>query len=119
MALGAFAMELEMDTLEHARTLAFSTLVYAQIFNALAFRSFTRVSYEVGLFSNPRLLLVMGVTGLLQVGLVALPWTNELFELGPFSWTVMGLSVLLGLVPPTLLELWKLLRRRLGRPAAA
>ncbi len=111
VAFIAFERELEFDTLEHARTLAFSTLVFAQIFNAVAFRSFDRVSFEVGLFTNPRLIGVMVVTIALQLGLVALPWTNELFELGPFSWQVMGLSLGLGLVPATAIELWKLLRR--------
>jgi Ca2+-transporting ATPase len=111
VALFAFVRELDGDSIKHARTMVFSTLVFAQIFNAVAFRSFERVSFEMGAFTNPRLLVVMAVTVALHFGLVALPWTNHLFDLGPFSWKVMGLSVLLGLVPATALELWKLVRR--------
>ncbi len=111
VALVAFERALDLDSLPHARTVAFSTLVFAQIFNAVAFRSFDRLAFEVGFFTNPRLLAVMVLTVALHVGLVALPFTNELFSLGPFSWKVMGLSLLLGLVPATAVELWKLVRR--------
>jgi Ca2+-transporting ATPase len=111
VALIAFARELDVDSIEHARTMAFSTLVFAQIFNAVAFRSFDRVALEVGLFSNPRLLGVMALTIALHLGLVALPFTNALFDLGPFSWKVMGISMVLGLVPATFIEVWKLARR--------
>ena len=110
--LGAYVVELRGDSLEHARTMAFSVLVFTQIFNAMAFRSLERVSFEVGVFSNPRLLGVMAVTVALHVGLVALPFTNALFGLGPFSWTVMGLALGVGLVPATVVELTKLFRRR-------
>lgn len=120
VALVAYARELEADSLEHARTMVFSTLVFAQIFNAIAFRSFERVGFEMGAFTNPRLLVVMAVTIALHLGLVALPFANELFDLGPFSWKVMGISVLLGLIPATLLEVWKLVRRPfLARKAAS
>ncbi|MBL8915491.1 MAG: cation-translocating P-type ATPase [Archangium sp.] len=111
VALVAFERELDTDTLEHARTMAFSTLVFAQIFNAFAFRSFDRVAFEVGLFANPRLLLVTVLTIALHLGVVALPFTNDLFNLGPFSWKVMGVSMALGLVPATTIEVWKLVRR--------
>ncbi len=111
VALIAFERELDVDSIEHARTMAFSTLVFAQIFNAVAFRSFDRVALEVGLLSNPRLLGVMVLTIALHLGLVALPFTNALFDLGPFSWKVMGISMLLGLVPATFIEVWKLVRR--------
>ena len=109
--LVAFVWELDTDTLEHARTLAFSTLVFAQIFNVMAFRHLSRVSFEVGLFSNWRLLPMMAATIAVQVGVVAFPWSNELMGLGPFSWKVMGISFALGLVPVTVLEVGKLVRR--------
>ena len=119
VAFIAFERELETDTLEHARTLAFSTLVFAQIFNAVAFRSFDRVYFEVGVFTNWRLVAVMVTTIALQFGLVALPWTNDLFDLGPFSWKVMGIALGLGLVPATVIEVWKLLRRPFVKRSAA
>jgi Ca2+-transporting ATPase len=62
VSLIAFERVLDADSLEHVRMVAFSTLVFSQIFNAFAFRSFDRVGFEVGFFKNPRLLLVMVLT---------------------------------------------------------
>ncbi|MBL8933631.1 MAG: HAD-IC family P-type ATPase [Archangium sp.] len=111
VTLGVFRYELSSDTLDHARTVAFSSLVFAQVFNAFGARSFTRTFLEVGSFTNLRLVVVVVSTALLQVGLMALPLTQRLFGLGSFSWRVLLISVVAGLVPITLVELAKLVRR--------
>lgn len=111
VTLGVFRYELSSDTLDHARTVAFSSLVFAQVFNAFGARSFTRTFLEVGSFTNLRLVAVVVSTALLQVGLMALPLTQRLFGLGSFSWRVLLISVVAGLVPITLVELAKLVRR--------
>lgn len=112
---GAFAFELTRDSLAHARTFAFSTLVFAQSFLVFAARHPRRTAFEMGFWSNPRLIVVCLVTCALQVGLVAWPWSNQLLGLGPFSWQIMGLSATVGLVPVTVLELSKLLFRKRSR----
>ncbi|MBM4778688.1 MAG: HAD-IC family P-type ATPase [Archangiaceae bacterium] len=111
VTLSVFRYELSSDTLDHARTVAFSSLVFAQVFNAFGARSFTRTFLEVGSFTNLRLVAVVVSTALLQVGLMALPLTQRLFGLGSFSWRVLLISVVAGLVPITLVELAKLVRR--------
>ncbi|MER2564093.1 MAG: cation-translocating P-type ATPase [Myxococcaceae bacterium] len=111
VSLSAFRLQLSSDTLEHARAVAFSSLVFAQVFNAFGARSFTRTFVEVGSFTNLRLIGVVLGTALLQVALLAMPLTQRLFGLGPFSWRVLLLSVGVGLVPITLVELGKLVRR--------
>lgn len=111
VTLSVFRYELTSDTLDHARTVAFSSLVFAQVFNAFGARSFTRTFLEVGSFTNLRLVAVVVSTALLQVGLMALPLTQRLFGLGSFSWRVLLISVVAGLVPITLVELAKLVRR--------
>jgi Ca2+-transporting ATPase len=117
--LGAFAWALGRDSVEHARSVAFTTLVISQMFNAFGARSFTRTFFEVGSFTNLRLIAVVALTGLLQLGLLALPVTQRLFALGPFSWTLVGAGIAAGLVPVTLVEFAKLVRRRLSRSSPA
>ncbi len=119
VTLGAFSFARGTDTLEHARTVAFSTLVYCQVFNAFGARSFTRTFLEVGSFTNLRLVGVVVVTALLQVGLLAWPVTQRLFGLGPFAWSVVGLSVAAGLVPLAVVEVGKLVRRAWSRRGGA
>jgi hypothetical protein len=71
----------------------------------------------VGSFTNLRLVGVVVVTALLQLGLLALPLTQRLFGLGPFSWRVLGLSAAAGLLPLAVVEVGKLVRRVTRRRA--
>jgi len=110
-AISAFGVELTNETLPHARSLAFNELVFSQMFLVFASRSFGRTHFEIGAFTNRRLLAVVAVTCALQLALVAVPFTNRLLDLGPFSWSRTALSLGLGLAPVTVLEVWKLLVR--------
>lgn len=119
VTLGAFMYARATDTLAHARTVAFSTLVFTQLFNAFGARSFTRTFLEVGSFTNLRLVGVVVATALLQLGLLALPLTQRLFGLGPFSWRVVGESAVAGVIPLVVVELTKVVRKLVGRKAPA
>ena len=110
--LGVFAWALAArGPLEEARSLAFSTLVLAELFRAFAARSTSRLLWEVGAFTNVRLLAVVGLSVLLQVGIHHIPAAQPLFEVGalsPVEWAVAGLAAL---IPVTALEIGKLVRR--------
>ncbi len=115
VTLATFAWVLPRSGLDTARNLAFSVLVFGELFRAFAARSETRVFWQTGVFGNLKLLGVIAVSVLLQLGLHHIPWTQELFGLGPLSPTECGAALLIGLVPVTVLELAKLVRR----PAAS
>jgi Ca2+-transporting ATPase len=57
--LGVFVWALNARDLSEARNLAFSVLVFGELFRAFAARSTTRVFWEVGAFTNVRLLAVV------------------------------------------------------------
>jgi Ca2+-transporting ATPase len=111
MTLGVFLWALTRRDLVEARTLAFSTLVFGQLLMSFAFRSRIKLVWEVGPFSNVRLIAVVAVSALLQLALQQVPWTRRLFQLGEPTLRDSALPVLLGLVPVTVLEVAKLLRR--------
>ncbi|MGH2526914.1 MAG: cation-translocating P-type ATPase, partial [Actinomycetota bacterium] len=98
-------------TLRHARTLAFTTLVLSQLFNCFNARS-ERVSAFHHLFANRLLWGAIGLSGLLQVAVVYVPFLNRPFETTPLraaDWvlcTAMASTVLWAN------ELRKLLARR-------
>ena len=75
--LGAAARDLA-----EARNLAFPILVFGELFRAFAARSTTRLFWEVGAFTNLRLLGVVVVSVLLQLGIHHLPAAQEVFETG-------------------------------------
>jgi len=113
VTLGVFVWALQMRDLVEARNLAFSTLVFGELFRAFAARSPTRLFFEVGVFTNLRLLGVVSLSVLIQIGLHHIPATQDIFQIGALSLADCGLTLLLGLLPVTVLELAKIVRRRL------
>ncbi len=72
------------ESLETARTAAFTTLVLAQLFNAFNARSETASSLQ-GLFANRWLWAAVALGLGLQVAVVELPWLNLAFGTVPLT----------------------------------
>jgi magnesium-transporting ATPase (P-type) len=70
--------------LEGARTMAFTTLVLAQLFNCFNARS-DRTSAFHRLFTNPLLWAAVAVSVAMQVAVVHLPVLNEAFDTAPLG----------------------------------
>jgi Ca2+-transporting ATPase len=70
--------------IETARTMAFTTLVVAQLFNCFNARSDRRSAF-VALFANGWLWAAIGVSLALQIAVVHLPFLNEAFGTTPLS----------------------------------
>lgn len=119
VTLAVFVWALRSRDLVEARNLAFSTLVFGELFRAFAARSPDRVFWEVGAFTNVRLLGVVAVSFLVQLGIHHIPATQALFQIGELSLFDCALSVGLGLIPVTLIELQKLSRRLWTKPENA
>jgi Ca2+-transporting ATPase len=111
VVLGVFLWADPAKNLELARSLAFSTLVFAELLRSFAARSPTRIFWEVGAFTNKVLLGVIIVFVLIQVMLYEIPAVRELFALVPLRREELALVLVLGLIPVTVLELAKLVRR--------
>jgi Ca2+-transporting ATPase len=115
MGLIAFAVVYRQDAanLPQARTAAFCVLAFTQLFFAIACRSRRFTMPELGLFSNPPLLYALALSGLLQVGVVTLPFARPIFgvtaELTLWEW---GLVFGLALVPVSLIEIRKMISSR-------
>lgn len=109
------------ENVADARTVAFCTTAFAQLFFSIGCRSQRYTMPELGPFSNPRLLAAIAVSALLQIGAVTLPFAREVFEATAdpkWEWLVV---IPIALVPVTVIEVAKLiaafLRRRTGRRA--
>ena len=109
--LSVFVWALNSRDLVEARNLAFSVLVFGELFRAFAARSTTRLFWEVGAFTNVRLLGVVVVSVLLQLGIHHIPAAQAIFEIGPLSGPDCALTLLVAMGPVTVIELAKLVRR--------
>ncbi len=114
VTLVVFAWALHSRGLSEARNLAFSVIVFSELFRAFAARSTTRLFWEVGAFTNLRLVGVVLVSSLVQLGLHHIPLAQKLLGTSPLSASDCALSVALGLIPVSVLECSKLVRRFRG-----
>jgi Ca2+-transporting ATPase len=111
LALGMFIWALRSRDELEARTLAFSVVVFSEVFRSFASRSATRVLWEVGAFSNVVLLAVVVASVGVQLAIIYLPATQELFHIVALPSADAAACVVLGLVSVTVLEVRKLIRR--------
>ena len=97
-----------------ARTMGFTILVFAQLFNAIASRS-ARQSAFVGLFSNKWLWGAIGLSVVLQLVVISVPFLNSAFgttPLGPWAWVE---CICLAAVVLIASEIYKAIMRAIDR----
>ena len=114
VTLGVFAWTLNAKGVGPAQNMAFATLVFGELFRAFAARSRTRTFWSIGALTNLRLVGVVLVSVLLQIGMHHVPFTQRLFRVEPTPLADWALAFGLGLIPVTAIELAKLVRG-LGR----
>lgn len=105
------------DSLDTARTVGFTTLVLAQLFNALNSRSETQSAFH-HMTSNRWLWYAIGLGVALQIMVVHVPFLQTAFgttALDPLHWAVaIGMASIVLWAE----ELSKLVRRQLAKPVA-
>ncbi|HSF31312.1 MAG TPA: cation-translocating P-type ATPase C-terminal domain-containing protein, partial [Candidatus Tectomicrobia bacterium] len=119
VALSAFAYEWYTDgNLDQARDAAFSALVIAELLRAFGARSDVRTIWQVGVFSNMRLFMIVTASFALQLAIHHLPTLQTLFRTEPISLGQCAAWIALGSVPLIALELRKVLFRSgmVGKP---
>lgn len=104
---------------EAARTLAVNTLVAMEVFYLFSVRYLRARSFTLsGIRGTPRVLLAVAAVALLQLGFTFAPVMQRLFGTAALDWHELAACVLAGVLLLTLLELEKLLLRRLGSDRA-
>jgi Ca2+-transporting ATPase len=105
-------MDLNLD---RARTLTFTVMVLAQLFHALNNRSENRSIFALGLWTNKPLLATVGLSALLQAGIVSWPSVQSLFKVAPFDPEHWVLAIGIGMLPLVAMEIWKVAKKNVDR----
>jgi Ca2+-transporting ATPase len=116
-AVGLFVWEFDAEVgrgvvrelaLAEAQTMAVTTVVFFQIFYLFNCRSLRDSIFDIGVFSNPKIFVGIGVLLVLQAGLIYLPLMNELFGTAPLPPSALLKSLLVGLIvlPAISVEKW-------------
>lgn len=95
----------------YARNIAFTLIVCSQVFRAFSARSFERLLFQVGIFTNLWLLAVAILTVLLQLSLHFIPLGQKIFGLSPLSMQDMIFVLTLSLITTTLIEIKKIIMK--------
>ena len=108
----AYCMWQDPNDLARARTVTFCVVVYSELFRSLSARSPKLTLWQLGIWTNPLLLLAIVCSGLLQLTVVLLPITQPIFGIVPLSLSEGVRVLLLALTPVTLIELTKLIMQQ-------
>ncbi|MDD5321979.1 MAG: HAD-IC family P-type ATPase [Methylococcales bacterium] len=112
VTLGVFTYEFYIDNnLEQARDAAFTALVIAELLRAFGARSEQRTLWQIGLFSNLRLFLIVTVSFALQLAIHHVSMLQTLFQIEPVSLNQCVAWIGVGSIPLIILELRKVIRR--------
>ncbi|OAT81431.1 calcium-translocating P-type ATPase, SERCA-type [Desulfotomaculum copahuensis] len=95
-----------------ARTMAFNTLVFSQLFFVFTCRSEKHTILEVGLFSNRHLLLAAGLSAVLQMAVNYIPRLQTVFHTAPLTGLQWSIIAGVALAPPLAGTLLKQLQLR-------
>jgi Ca2+-transporting ATPase len=103
-----WALELDGRSLAEARSFAFMTVVCSGLLRAFAYRSATKLLWQIGATRNLVLAGVVFGSLALQLGMVHLEPTRALFGIEALSLPDLGLVGLVSLIPVSVLELSKM-----------
>src|SRR5690606_3633380 len=73
------------EGLIHARSVVFATLITAELLRAFSSRSQTYTLFNIGFFTNMRMIQVVLVSFLLTVDVLYVPVLNNIFDVMPLT----------------------------------
>lgn len=106
-----FFFSSDIEALTGARTVAFATLIIAELLRAFASRSERISVFKLGLFTNKLMNIATAVSLALLMAVIYIPGVNRIFDnvaLNPTAWLVI---IPLALIPFTTSELFKLCKK--------
>lgn len=110
--LGAYYIVLHVfnESLDTARTIAFSVMTLSQKFHALNCRSQTRSFFGLGPLTNPWLLASFAFVMALHMAILYVPALQTIFHTVPLSWRDWEFMIVISALPLVGMEIFKLVR---------
>jgi len=108
--LAVFMLYQPNSNLIYAQTMAFTTLMFFQMFNVLNCRSQTRSVFSVGFFSNKFLVMAIAASIILHLIIIYSP-LNTLFNSTALSWSDLLISAAVASSVLLFMEIYKIFSR--------
>ena len=106
-----YVLSAEKEGLGRARTVALAVLTCSQLFHSFSCRSMKASLFKLGLFSNPQLVLANGLSFLLQLAIIYVPFLQPVFKTQALSLADLGIILLFSSLPFWAMEVIKALNR--------
>lgn len=101
----------------HWQTMAFSVLCFSQLGHVLAIRSNRSSLFSIGLFSNQSMIFALLITIVLQLGVIYIPFFNDVFHTQPLSLKELAITLAASSIVFWAVEVEKLFKKRDGTSA--
>ena len=101
-----------IEPLTGARTVAFATLILAELFRAYASRSERISVFKLGLFTNQLMNMAVGASLALLLAVIYIPGVNMIFDNVMLSATAWLVILPLALIPFTVSEVYKVIKSK-------
>jgi Ca2+-transporting ATPase len=111
--LPAFAISLERMDIIYAQTVALTTLVMIEMFNALNCRSLKYSIFKIGLFTNKWLILAIASSIIMHLSILYIPGLSWLFKIQSLDLGFWALCLPLAALPLIIIEIAKYVENRL------
>jgi P-type Ca2+ transporter type 2C len=95
----------------HWQTMVFTVLCLGQLTHVMAIRSETSSLFSQGIFSNPKLVLTVAITFMLQLAVIYFPFFNAIFKTQPLTFNELIFCMGISLVIFIAVEIEKIIRR--------
>jgi Ca2+-transporting ATPase len=107
-ALAVFVFGLSQDySVETARTMAFSTMAFGQLFHIFNVREKNSFGLDKSIFKNPLLIPALLMSVVLQLLVVYLPFFNTVMETTPLNFYKWILILLGAIIPTAIIQIFR------------
>lgn len=98
-----------------ARTVAFATLILAELLRAFAARSERSSVFKIGIFGNKLMNVAVGGSIALLLAVIYIPGVNGIFDNIPLALGAWAVIIPLALIPFTASEVFKLIKSKMAK----
>lgn len=115
VCLGVYLYSLQYETLEVARTKAFTVLVGAELFRAFCARSESKPIWKIPAVSNASLILVVSLSLIFQIWIHYNEWLSKFLKVAEISFQDCLILLAIAILPSIFLEILKVVRKPVRR----
>lgn len=107
-----WGMKAYPDSIIHARTMTFTTLIMAELLRAFSARSYRYPIYKIGFFTNKKMILATSCSFILLIAVLYIPFLQGIFDTFALDFNDWARVLMFAFIPFILNELHKIIKKK-------